>query len=205
MSNPKPQDLFLVECLVRDPQSPLIPKALMGLRGQDAFAGGSLRAFQALSEPRLTVYLSGVPFSARDAVTAAAHKHLQSLASGEIEVSRLAGHKTVLGASHGTGTDYHLVVRTNVADGGWPELLRWYDEEHLGILASAPGTALAQRLVSEDAPPRSYACYDITAPEVLETRAWLSARETEWSSRVRPTFRDTRRVVSRRVALGGDA
>lgn len=205
MSDLKPQDQFLVECQVHDPKSRLIPEALANLRRDGALTIESLRAFQALTEPRLTVYLTGVPFSKRDALASAARKHLGSLAAGEIEVSRLAAKTVVPGVSHGTDTEYHLVVRTDVAEGGWPELVRWYDEEHLGMLASTPGCALAQRLVSEDAAPRSYACYELAAPETIETPKWLEARETEWSGRVRPTFRNTLRLVSRRVALGGAA
>ena len=201
MSEPVQQGVFLIECQLRDPPAAALGRALADLQADGALAGGAIRAFQVISEPRLTIYLSDVPFSRQETVRAAAHRHLQDLAEGDIEVSRLATQTMVLGASQGTDTDYHLVVRTNVADGGWPELVRWYDEEHLGILASTPGCALALRFVSEDAPPRSYACYDVASPAVIETPHWLSARQTEWSSRVRPTFRDTRRFVSRRIKL----
>lgn len=66
-------------------------------------------------------------------------------------------------------------------------------------LAAVPGVVLAQRLVSLDAGPRYYACYDVITPDVLQSREWLAVRDTDWSGRVRPTFRNTRRIVSRRL------
>lgn len=66
-------------------------------------------------------------------------------------------------------------------------------------LAAVPGVAMAQRLVSLDAGPKYYACYDLVSPDTLKSAPWLAARGTDWSERVRPTFRHTRRIVSRRL------
>lgn len=159
-------------------------------------AGGE--ACYAAEEGRMTAYLRGIRYqlgigTIRDAVTGV----LGPLAAGDIEVSRLAALRVFPGASPDEIARYHYVVRTDVEPGGEQELERWYDDEHMPALAAVPGVVLAQRLVSLDAGPRYYACYDLTTPDVLKHPAWLAARGTHWSSRVRPTFRHTRRIVSR--------
>ncbi|HEY0300211.1 MAG TPA: hypothetical protein VGC36_02695 [Rhizomicrobium sp.] len=196
---PKPKDLFLIEFLARDPAAPALSEALAAMRRDPALSIMEFKAVQALSEPRVTLYLGGVPFAARTRVVARAQEHLSKLADGGVEVSRLSAQNMLAGASYGAASSHHLVVRTNVPEGAGHELERWYDEEHLIGLAAVPGCTLAQRLISLDALPRYYACYDIVSPQVIETPTWLKVRETEWSSHVRPTFRDTRRVVSRRI------
>jgi hypothetical protein len=55
------------------------------------------------------------------------------------------------------------------------------------------------RLRSLDGTPRYHSCYDLVSPTVLERREWLAVRHTEWSSRVRPHFRNTVRVMFRTV------
>jgi hypothetical protein len=67
-------------------------------------------------------------------------------------------------------------------------------------LASVPGCVLARRYLNADGGPLSYACYDLEAPEVLGSPPWLAVRHTEWSSRVRPQFRDTLRTMFRNVS-----
>lgn len=69
------------------------------------------------------------------------------------------------------------------------------------MLAALPGTVRARRLLSLDAKPRFYACYDLVSPAVLDSAEWLRARQTPWSQQVRPTFRNTRRVMSKRLRL----
>ena len=62
-------------------------------------------------------------------------------------------------------------------------------------LAAVPGAARARRFRNLRHSPRYYACYDLVAPDVLERREWLAVRGTEWSSRVRPTFRNPKRTM----------
>ena len=46
-----------------------------------------------------------------------------------------------------------------------------------------------------DGHPTYIACYDLVSADVLGCEAWLAVRGTEWSSRVRPLFRNTRRTM----------
>jgi hypothetical protein len=124
-----------------------------------------------------------------------ARLRLQPFALGTIERIRLKGVKRLAGASWGAAPACHYVVRTDVAPGWDEELQRWYDEEHLAGLAAVPGNVHAQRLLCLDELPRFYACYDLLGEEVLGSPAWLTVRGTDWSSRVRPHFTNTRRTL----------
>lgn len=93
---------------------------------------------------------------------------------------------------------YHYVVETDVATGCESELQSWYETEHLPGLASVPGCLRARRLVRSpvtDGLPLHVACYELLAPDVTESSPWLAVRHTDWSSRVRPMFRNTRRTL----------
>jgi hypothetical protein len=98
------------------------------------------------------------------------------------------------GASAGVATRYHYVVETDVAPEHEADFNAWYAQEHLPGLAAVPGTARAARFRREGS-PRYIACYRLVAPEVLGSAAWLAVRHTEWSSRVRPRFLNTRRLM----------
>ena len=102
------------------------------------------------------------------------------------------------GASAGQAAAYHYVVETDVLPEYEDDLNAWYAQEHLPGLASVPGTMRAARYVDTAGSPRYYACYDLASPDILGCPAWLAVRETAWSSRVRPAFRNTRRTMFRR-------
>lgn len=191
-------DAILIEFTPKDAASPEIAAALARVHAKLGLPLDQ-QACQALGEPRVTDYLRGLPSDSFEKVMAVVHAELAAVADGEPEISRLATVRVYTGASSTATAHYHYVVRTDVAPGGEEELERWYDEEHMPSLAAVPGVVLAQRLVSLDAAPRYYACYDLVSPEVLLSREWLAVRETDWSGRVRPTFRSTRRIVSRRL------
>lgn len=116
-----------------------------------------------------------------------------------LEVQRLQPVIERVGASAGGQADFHYVVETDVDEANANELADWYATEHLPLLAAVPGNILARRLQNLDGSPRSFACYDLTRPEVLATPAWLAVRETQWSSQVRPMFKNTRRTMFKRV------
>jgi hypothetical protein len=102
------------------------------------------------------------------------------------------------GASAGQVAHYHYVVETDVLTDHEDELNAWYAQEHLPGLASVPGTVRAARYFDAAGSPRYYACYDLASPETLGSPAWLAVRGTDWSARVRPAFRNTRRTMFRR-------
>lgn len=115
------------------------------------------------------------------------------------EVTRLAPVLDMAGASSGEEARFHYVVETDVDPANAQELADWYAQEHLPGLAAVPGNIRARRLENIDGGPRSFACYDLVEPQVLESAAWLAVRETAWSSRVRPMFRNTRRTMFERL------
>jgi hypothetical protein len=101
---------------------------------------------------------------------------------------------------------FHYVVETHVAAGGEDELEAWYEQEHLPGLAAVPGCLRARRFMrgaaenageaaAFSALPMYVASYDLQGPEVTESAPWLAVRHTDWSSRVRPLFRNTRRTL----------
>lgn len=103
------------------------------------------------------------------------------------------------GASAGTTAPFHYIVATDVRPEVEDDFNAWYAREHLPGLAGVPGTARAQRLRNDDDAPRYHACYDLVTAETLGSPAWLAVRGTPWSSRVRPSFRNTIRLMMRRL------
>ena len=101
------------------------------------------------------------------------------------------------GASAQEPAPFHYVVETRVDAINEVDFNTWYDTEHLPGLSAVPGCVCARRLCTLDARPTYVACYDLVVPDVLSSEAWLAVRRTPWSSRVRPTFRDTKRTMFR--------
>lgn len=113
----------------------------------------------------------------------------------------LEGVVDLLGASHGQDAPFHYVVETDVDDAHLSELNAWYQQEHLPGLAAVPGTVRARRYRRTQGVPRHVACYDLVSPEAMERPEWLAVRHTDWSSRVRPLFRNTFRTLYTRVVI----
>lgn len=101
---------------------------------------------------------------------------------------------------------FHYVVETDTDDNWFEKIAKWYDEEHMLGLAAVPGCVSAMRLVNLDAKndeknevgdnrPRSFACYDLTSPDVLASPPWLAVRHTAWSDIARPHFTNTLRTM----------
>jgi len=89
----------------------------------------------------------------------------------------------------------HYVVETDPEQGWEDEIFKWYDQEHLPGLARVPGCKVARRYINLDHAPRSFACYDLTSPAVLNSDPWLAVRGTAWSDICRPHFTNTRRTM----------
>jgi hypothetical protein len=195
------RDAILIEFVPTEQNDRAISIALGEFLRELEIAPGDYAGFLAMDEPRVTVYLRDKAIDL-GLVTQRAGAQFGALTKGDVEVSRLSAVRTYAGASADMVAPYHYVVRTDVAMGSERELERWYDEEHMQALANVPGVVRAERFVSLDASPRYYACYDLVSPDVRQSPQWLAVRETDWSGRVRPMFRQTRRIVSRRLALG---
>ena len=116
-------------------------------------------------------------------------------AATQVSVSRLSRAFDIPGASAGERPVFHYVVETDPEAGWADEIARWYDTEHMPGLAGVPGCVRASRYLNHDDGPLSYACYDLVTQETLGSAPWLAVRNTDWSSRARPHFTNTRRTM----------
>ncbi len=99
------------------------------------------------------------------------------------------------GPAMGQSAIFHYVVETDIPVTMEEELNKWYAQEHLPGLAKVPGTIRASRFMRAAGAPKYVACYDLVSAQTLERSEWLAVRNTEWSSRVRPHFQNTRRTL----------
>ena len=90
-------------------------------------------------------------------------------------------------------------VWTDMAAPEEPGFNAWYDEEHMPGLAACPGTGRARRFRNPGGSPRYHSCYDLVRTETLGSEPWLAVRQTAWSDRVRPQFRNLKRTMFRRL------
>lgn len=131
----------------------------------------------------------------------AAEKIWRSLTGHDANVSRLQRAMQRQGFSHDQPATVHYVVETDPESGWQDEIFRWYDQEHMPGLASVPGTVKAQRFLNLDHSPYSFACYDLTAAQVLNSEEWLAVRSTAWSDVCRPHFTNTLRTLFEKINL----
>jgi len=94
-----------------------------------------------------------------------------------------------------------LLNAMNIAPAFEAEFNEWYDKEHIPALAAVPGVLCARRF--RGIGNRKYvALYHLAAPEVQESAEWKRARESDWTSRLQPHFRDHLRLVCRALGRG---
>lgn len=105
------------------------------------------------------------------------------------------------GEATGQPAPWHYVVATDVLAEHEADFNAWYETEHAPGLAAVPGTVRASRWLAPGASPRYHACYDLARREAFGSAPWLAVRATDWSSRVRPHFRNTHRTLYRQVPL----
>jgi hypothetical protein len=90
-----------------------------------------------------------------------------------------------------------LLNAMNIAPEREAEFNEWYDKEHIPALAAVPGVLCARRFRGTG--NRTYvALYHLERPEVVESAEWKTARESDWTTRLKPHFRDHLRLVLRR-------
>jgi hypothetical protein len=107
--------------------------------------------------------------------------------------------RAVPGAAAGDDAPWRYIVETDVLPELEADFNAWYDTEHLAGLAAVPGVVRAARWLDAAGSPRYIACYDLARREAYNSPPWLAVRATAWSSRVRPTFRNTRRTMFERL------
>jgi len=66
-----------------------------------------------------------------------------------------------------------------------------------------PGVLGARRFRGTSGNRKYVALYHLTGPDVVESAEWKSARQSDWTSRLQPHFRDHLRLVLRRYRRGG--
>src|SRR5438445_537955 len=94
-----------------------------------------------------------------------------------------------------------LLNAMNIAPEHEAEFNEWYDKEHIPALAAVPGVLCARRLRRPG--NRKYvALYHLATPEVQDSAEWKQARQSDWTSRLQPHFRDHLRLVLRRYVRG---
>jgi hypothetical protein len=133
----------------------------------------------------------------RDEADRAARVAMPGVPAGE--AVRLAPLQDAPGASATTSAPTHYVVELDIDPEHRLWMQDWYQQEHLPALAACPGTVRARRFENLDGGPASLACYDLTSADILTSDAWLAVRATDWSSQIRPLFRNVRRTVFDRL------
>ena len=95
-----------------------------------------------------------------------------------------------------------LLNAMNIAPELEAEFNEWYDTEHIPALAAVPGVLSARRFRGTGN-RKHVALYHLETPDVVESDEWKKARQSEWTSRLQPQFRDHLRLVLRRYVRGG--
>ena len=95
-----------------------------------------------------------------------------------------------------------LVNAMNVTPAFEAEFNEWYDKEHIPALRAVPGVLSARRFRGTSGNRTYVALYHLATPEVQESAEWKQARESDWTNRLKPHFRDHLRLVCRRYARG---
>lgn len=90
-----------------------------------------------------------------------------------------------LGSPAGAPSPYIFMAKIEIDPAVEGEFNEWYNEEHAPALASVPGVARVRRFVAVEGTPKYAAIYELTSPEVLESQAWIHARELGRTQRMR--------------------
>jgi hypothetical protein len=96
-----------------------------------------------------------------------------------------------------------LLNAMNIAPELEAEFNEWYDKEHIPALAAVPGVLCARRFRGRSGNRKYVALYHLATPAVVESAEWKQARQSDWTSRLQPQFRDHLRLVCRRYVRSG--
>jgi len=95
-----------------------------------------------------------------------------------------------------------LLNAMNVVPEFEAEFNEWYDKEHIPALAAVPGVLSARRFRGTSGNRKYVALYHLATPAVQDGAEWKKARESDWTDRLKPHFRDHLRLVLRRYVRG---
>ena len=96
-----------------------------------------------------------------------------------------------------------LVNAMNVDPEHEAEFNDWYDGEHIPALSKVPGVVSARRYKDLTGSHRYLALYHLESAEVAMGDAWKTAAQSDWTTKLRPHFRNHLRILSRRYVRGG--
>jgi hypothetical protein len=83
-------------------------------------------------------------------------------------------------------TPYLYIGTHDIAIEFEQEFNAWYDQEHAPGLARVPGCPRVQRFLAINSQPKYMAIDDLERLDVIKSVAWATARDTEWTARLRP-------------------
>ena len=64
------------------------------------------------------------------------------------------------------------------------EFNRWYDTEHIPLLAAVPGVLGARRFFDPEGKPRYIALYELADARATQSAQWNAALATPWAKRI---------------------
>jgi hypothetical protein len=201
-------DFLLFQVEASQDEAVDIAKAFAKFCNESAIGLRVYRIASAIEKPKIYLYAQlpshmDIDIAACNALKVLFHKACEKV----VRISRLQLALKPEARSQAEVPKFHYVVETDTDEGWFDKIAQWYDEEHMLGLAAVPGTISAMRLINLDAKceegdnrPRSFACYDLTSPEVLGSEPWLAVRHTAWSDIARPHFTNTLRTMMQVLA-----
>lgn len=81
------------------------------------------------------------------------------------------------------------------------EFNEWYNEEHMPLMDSVPGTLSARRFRATSGLPGYVSVYHLESPEVYKQRSWYEANQTPWIRRMHRFRLRTLHMILTRVDL----
>lgn len=186
---------------IPDPVAALHAALSDGLASAASTAGGraidasTLAVHRAVDADEGFAYLDRVEPEALAVVEQRLHAALPDAA-----LARLEPLLELVGSDPHAAASWHYVVETDVLPQMEAQFNDWYDQEHLPGLAAVPGVVAAARYRDRKGSPRYHASYELARLEAFGSPPWLAVRATEWSARVRPAFRNTKRTMFQRIA-----
>jgi hypothetical protein len=80
------------------------------------------------------------------------------------------------------------------------EFNRWYDTEHIPLLAAVPGVLRARRFFDPDGKPRYIALYDLANANVAVSAPWNAALATPWAKHIDTLMQDREWILATYIA-----
>ncbi len=80
------------------------------------------------------------------------------------------------------------------------EFNKWYDTEHIPLLAAVPGVLHARRFLDPASKPHHIALYELADADVAGSAPWNAALATPWAKRIDTLTRDCEWILATYIA-----